>query len=1184
MHYRQGTAIASLEAPPCWCPEWEHDRDYPYNLDEYTLDLQRWQLSTKVQATRQAGLLSLAIGGAARAIVDTIPVRLLELGGDADFGDGHGVVHHSGVEYIMRALQEAFPVNREALMLRSGIEFFSFCPRRDELLQPLFLRFDSMLNKANDLAQLGISTQFKTWMLFSLLRLSPRRWADLLKDMSHRFPRNEQEYALVKETILREKALEENVSMLQGSGGRPGSESHGATYAAFGGEEPLPLYLALGACGGRPPDSFGGGRSSDKNERILGNFGADPNGDRDVSAMITIYDLGECADDASEGWSTDDSFWAREEEDDPYPPERLAAERAAAAADPLYCSQLFWAARSAERKFRAASGNFGPRRKFKRRAAGKRYTTRGPPRAGSTKPRRGFFIGQHFVSMDTVPEPECRAFFKGDTKRQFGKKSGPPGAVKCYNCGKSGHMAKDCTLDGPRCYECGEKGHQAKDCKKKRGAFGGFTADSQSQSEALWGNATSIGSGLSGSPCSPPAWFADFAGVVVEEVTATSEQAEYLNRRWRQLDAEDEADDEANATDEDMPKIFGPMLHNLPRSADPDTDDEFDHPRLSNPNHHPGPKGEHVGTPEEEEEPWEEVRRSPLEEACGEALGATVTFWVKATGVIVGHDKANSVWLVKDPSTMLVRAVQEQLLIMDKDVATPQEPAQGDDPIPPPAPPPAPAPFFSRGARAHPDKCSPCRQFFSSSCKYGSKCGFCHHDDHKARDPAPKSDTGAEDFGKTRLTVRSASDSTTTPVRDNIGSSVVTTLKLYNSAVDFGISAQSTQLAHKPREPHGENDAQWPASQTQRLRETFARDPFWDKDPWSKEQPGQSGQFVRSQQESSEDAWQKWSPSASSSNAVAETLQQWTPTRRTNFEQPPMRHKIFEQPPKASTSNVDAPAAFKDEPLMVWRAGRREPLGSAPLSDAERHKAKIRQQEDQQAIDDDLSQRLFGTTVRVAQPKAKGGERRVRWHDMTDDAAYVVFEWEEDAAQNTLQDEVPTYLHGSTHIAGKEGLLIDTGAVDNLTGADFVFRQGAAADQHGLETQWQLLDKPKRMSGVGDSTKECTHQATIHGRLADGTLVSYTAPVLPGQPSPVPPLYGLHSMAKDNTYFGTRSGTMAMVPDGLEKDIVWPPGTRFRQCEKAPSGHWLLVVSHWGSKDGDGHFATAAQSVPPAEP
>ena len=143
IHYRQGTAVANLESPPCWSPELDHDREYPYTLEEYEIDLRRWQLGTKVTPERQGALVSLAIGGAGRTISDQIPLSILNDGGNADFQDGTGNVHHSGVDVVLRALRVARPKNEEAITLQTGIESFSCHPRRDEMMQPMFLRLDT---------------------------------------------------------------------------------------------------------------------------------------------------------------------------------------------------------------------------------------------------------------------------------------------------------------------------------------------------------------------------------------------------------------------------------------------------------------------------------------------------------------------------------------------------------------------------------------------------------------------------------------------------------------------------------------------------------------------------------------------------------------------------------------------------------------------------------------------------------------------------------------------------------------------------------------------------------------------------------------------------------------------------------------------------------------------------------
>ena len=155
---------------------------------------------------------------------------------------------------------------------------------------------------------------------------------------------------------------------------------------------------------------------------------------------------------------------------------------------------------------------------------------------------------------------------------------------------------------------------------------------------------------------------------------------------------------------------------------------------------------------------------------------------------------------------------------------------------------------------------------------------------------------------------------------------------------------------------------------------------------------------------------------------------------------------------------------------------------------------------------------------------------------------------------------------------------MDCGAVDNLTGLDSVKRQSLLAITNGFETQWEILAKPKSMSGVGDAAKTCTHQATVYGCLESGDIMTYSAPVIPNSDngtSPIPSLYGLNSMAKENTYMGMRKGLMAMIPEGTDDQIVWPKGTRFIQCQKAPSGHWFIITSCWHKRKPSSTSSTA---------
>jgi cellular nucleic acid-binding protein len=52
--------------------------------------------------------------------------------------------------------------------------------------------------------------------------------------------------------------------------------------------------------------------------------------------------------------------------------------------------------------------------------------------------------------------------------------------MKCYACGKLGHISRDCTAPnggplntaGKTCYQCGEAGHISRDCPQKHNTNG----------------------------------------------------------------------------------------------------------------------------------------------------------------------------------------------------------------------------------------------------------------------------------------------------------------------------------------------------------------------------------------------------------------------------------------------------------------------------------------------------------------------------------------------------------------------------------------------------------------------------------------------------------------------------------------------------------------------------------------
>ena len=105
-------------------------------------------------------------------------------------------------------------------------------------------------------------------------------------------------------------------------------------------------------------------------------------------------------------------------------------------------------------------------------------------------------------------------------------------------------------------------------------------------------------------------------------------------------------------------------------------------------------------------------------------------------------------------------------------------------------------------------------------------------------------------------------------------------------------------------------------------------------------------------------------------------------------------------------------------------------------------------------------------------------------------------------------------FHTRVRLTGnREGLLVDLGAHDNLTGSEWVDRVGAWLHKHhpGERVQTSKLGRSISIEGVGTNPDRCENAVRVPLHMADGEAATFDAPVIPN--SSVPALLGMRSLA-----------------------------------------------------------------------
>lgn len=151
---------------------------------------------------------------------------------------------------------------------------------------------------------------------------------------------------------------------------------------------------------------------------------------------------------------------------------------------------------------------------------------------------------------------------------------------------------------------------------------------------------------------------------------------------------------------------------------------------------------------------------------------------------------------------------------------------------------------------------------------------------------------------------------------------------------------------------------------------------------------------------------------------------------------------------------------------------------------------------------------------------------------------------------------------------GREGILVDTGAVDNLAGSQFADRLCNVLSKFGLSMVVRPLRNVLQVQGVGGSGSGCGSEMVAPIALGEGDVGMYRAPIIPG--SPVPALWGLRSLREKRTLIDTYNGKIFFVGMG-GYTLSLAPGSTSHSLEQAPTGHLLLPITEFkkhGKQDG----------------
>lgn len=151
------------------------------------------------------------------------------------------------------------------------------------------------------------------------------------------------------------------------------------------------------------------------------------------------------------------------------------------------------------------------------------------------------------------------------------------------------------------------------------------------------------------------------------------------------------------------------------------------------------------------------------------------------------------------------------------------------------------------------------------------------------------------------------------------------------------------------------------------------------------------------------------------------------------------------------------------------------------------------------------------------------------------------------------------FFHSSVRRPKGEGLLIDSGAVWNLTGEYTFKRMTSHAEAHGQGASYEEIPEHK-VDGVGSVPSTVEKRGKTMLCLSDGTTAEFTSNMV--KESDLPALFGLAGMHKNRALLDVCGKKLMFLGEG-GYTIKLSPGSRVYPLETVPSGHLLLPCTEW---------------------